>query len=172
MKKLKFFTLAVAGCFALVSCSDDDNENNNSGNTNSDLVGTYRLTSWNSPVSVDFDGDGVSNTNMMNESNCYNNSIMRINNDNTYTMTYNYVGIDGTVSCQSETTNGTWTRNGNSFATTNIAGGQNVNTNYNFASGNQTTLTRNMSNWNYPSVDANGSQVYASGNVNTVMTRD
>jgi hypothetical protein len=163
--------LAVAVCLTFASCSDDE-DNNTVGNSNSDLVGTYRLTSWNAPMAVDFDGDGVSNTNMMNESSCYNNSVMRVNKDNTYTMTYNYVGIDGEVSCETETTNGTWTRSGNSFTTSNMANGQNMNTNYAFGSTNQTTLTRNMSNWNYPSIDTDGNQAYASGNVTSIMTRD
>ena len=80
--------------------------------------------------------------------------------------------LTGEVSCESESTTGTWIRNGNSFSTANMANGQNVNTNYNFASGSQTTLNRNMTNWNYPSIDASGNQAYATGNVNIIMTRD
>lgn len=175
MKNLKLLMLAIAGCVTLASCSDDDNDsNNNNDNQNSDLTGTYRMTSWNAPMAVDFDDNGTSSTNMMLESNCYNNSQMTINEDGTYDMTYNYVGIDGTVSCESETTTGTWTRTGNSFSTTHMNGSQSMNTNYTFAGGSgaqNTTLTRNMSNWDYPSIDTNGNQVYSTGNVNMVMSR-
>lgn len=163
--------IAVAGCLSMASCSNDDDNNSVNTNPNSDLVGTYRMTAWNSPMSVDFDNDGTSNTNMMNESPCYDDSMMTINANGTYTMTYNYVNINGgTVSCQAETTNGTWTRNGNSFSTSHLLGGQNMNTSYNFASGSSTTLTRNMSNWNYPTMN-NGTAEYAQGNVSMVMTR-
>lgn len=89
-------------------------------------------------------------------------------------MTYNYTKVDGTVTCESETTAGTWTRDGNSFSTTNMNGTQTMNTNYTFATGpgaQGNTLTRNMANWNYPGVDANGNRMYATGNVNMVMTR-
>lgn len=162
--------LAVAG-LSLASCSNDDDNNNI--NTNADLVGTYKMTSWNSPESLDFNGDGTANTNMMNESMCYNDSEMVVENDGTYTMTYNYVNVanDGTVSCQTESTQGTWIRNGNSFTTTNVSGGQNMEANYSFQGGNSTTLTRNMTNWNYPVMGDDGNASWGNGNVNFVMTR-
>lgn len=164
--------LAVVGSLSLGACSSDD-DNNANVNPNADLVGTYKMTAWNAPMSLDFNGDGTSNTNMMNESTCYNNSEMIIENDGSYTMTYNYVNIDGSgnVSCQTETTFGTWTRNGNSFTTTHLSGGQNMDVNYNFAAGNSTTLTRNMTNWNYPMLDIDGNAAWGNGNVNLVMTR-
>ena len=171
--------LAAAGCLSLTSCSNDDDNNQvqlnppPTQNANADLVGTYRMTSWNSPSSIDFDGDGTSNTNMMNESQCYSNSTMSINNNGTYTMTYNYMDINnGTVTCGTESTNGTWVRNGNSFTTTHMSGGENMNTNYNFAANNSTTLTRNMTNWNYPSMDEDGNAMFSQGNVSMIMTRD
>lgn len=173
MKNLKMLMLAVAGCLTLASCSDDDNNDNVNNNPNADITGTYRMTAWNAPTSIDFDGDGTSNINMMNESPCYNNSIMNVNSDGTYTMTYRYVNIEsGAVSCGTETTNGTWVRNGNSFTTTHMSAGQSMSTDYSFSGGNQTTLTRNMNNWNYPSINGTGGQVYSTGNVSMVMTRE
>jgi hypothetical protein len=176
MKNFRLLMIAVAGCLAFTSCSDDDNDTNmNNGNQNADLTGTYRMTSWNAPMGADFNGDGVSGTNMMTESNCYNNSMMTVNNDGTYTMTYNTMNINsGTSSCGTETTAGTWTRNGNAFATSHMSGGQSMNTNYNFASGTGmggTTLSRSMNNVQYPSMDMDGNMMYGTGNVNMVMTR-
>ncbi|MGQ2981939.1 lipocalin family protein [Flavobacterium sp.] len=165
MRNLKMLMLAAAGCCALVSCSDDDSENANAG-----IAGTYRLTAWNAPVAVDFNDDGTANVNLMNETSCYNNSDLILHRDGTYDMTYNYVNIDGTVSCGSETTTGTWTRTGNTVTTTHLSGGQNVTADFNYASGNQRTLTRTVSNWNYPSIDGND-QVYAVGSVNMVLTK-
>lgn len=165
--------LAAAGWLALAlgtSCNnDDDNENNNDN-----MAGTYRLSSWNMPVAVDFDNNGTSSTNMMNESNCYNNSVMTVNNDGTYTMTYNSVGINGnTSSCQSQTTTGTWTRNGNTFTTSSGSGSAMTNTDYSFSSaGNNQTITRYMTGAQYPSINSTtGDPMYSTGNVKMVFTR-
>lgn len=174
MKNFKLLLLAATVCGITAACSDDDN--NSTSNQNADLVGTYKLSSWNAPMAVDFDGDGTANTNMMNESDCYTDSMLRVNRDGTYTLTTNYVDITstGTVSCKTELSSGSWVRSGNTFTTTNTVNGIGNNTEYTFASGSGpagTTLTRYMALANYPSVDTEGNQVYATGNVNTVMTR-
>lgn len=163
--------IAVAGCLTIGGCSSDDDNNSNTPIPNADLVGTYKMTAWNVPEEVDLDDDGVVNTNLLNETECYDESMMTINSNGTYTMMYSYVNIEGgAMSCQNETTTGTWVRNGNSFTTTHISGGQNMNTPYTFASGNTTTLTRNITDGSYPTVN-NGTAEYAQGNISIVMTR-
>jgi hypothetical protein len=173
--KNRFFMLAAAGTLALamgaISCdNDDDNDNNN----NEDLTGTYRMSSWNSPVAVDFDNNGTSSANLMTESSCFDNSTMTINDDGTYTMTYNDVGITGAVSsCRTETTTGTWARSGNSFTTTSGTGSSAIDTDYSFSSsGASPTMTRFMTGAQYPSINTtSGDPEYATGNVNMVFTR-
>jgi hypothetical protein len=172
MKNFKMLMLAVAGCLSLASCSNDDDNNGVNNNTNADLTGTYRVTSWMAPTAVDLDGNGTTSTNMMMESSCYDDSMMTINQNGTYTMTYNSAGINGTsLECDTETTVGTWTRSGNSFTTSHMSGGQNMSTNYSFQGGSNTTLTRNMNNWQYPMMN-NGTASWGNGNVSMVMTRD
>jgi hypothetical protein len=172
--KNRFFMLAAAGTLALamgaISCdNDDDNDNNNE-----DLTGTYRLSSWNSPVAVDFDNNGTSSANMMTESSCFDNSTMTINNNGTYTMTYNDVGINSAVSsCRTETTTGTWARSGNTFTTTSGTGSSAIDTDYSFSSsGASPTMTRFMTGAQYPSINTTtGDPEYTTGNVNMVFTR-
>jgi hypothetical protein len=171
MKNFKMLMLAVAGCLSLTACSNDDDNNGVNNNTNADLTGTYRMTSWNAPMAVDLNGDGTTNTNVMTETNCYNNSMMTINQNGTYTMTYNSAGINGTaIECDTETTVGTWTRSGNTFTTTQT-GGASLPINYSFQGGSNTTLTRNMTGWQYPTMNG-GVASWSTGNVNMVMTRD
>jgi len=173
--------LAAAGCLTLamgtfISCNNDD-DNDNGNNTNADLVGTYRMTSWNAPSAVDYDQNGTSSSNMMSESNCFNDSQMTINQDGTYMMTYNDINIaNNAATCRTTTTNGTWTRQGNSFTTTSGTGASAVNTNYTFAganvtSGTSATMTRYWNNGQYATFNtATGFPEYATGNVNMVYT--
>lgn len=167
MKKLPLLLLAIAGCITAVSCSDDDDGNNGSA----DIAGTYRMTAFNVPTAIDYDEDGDSSVNMMTESNCYNNTVMTINQNGTYTSTYNSVGINaGVSSCAAaQVSSGTWTRNGNTFTTTATNGGTGTNTwTWN---ANANTLTRTQANAQYPSIDPDtGDYVYGTGNVSYVYT--
>ena len=169
MKNLKFFLLAMAGCCALACDSDDDSNNN------SDVAGTYNLTAFNAPMSVDFDGNGTSSSNIMNESNCYANSKLVLNSDGSYTLTDNSVNISGTTSnCGSQTTTGTWSRSGNTFTMNSGVGTNIVTTNYNYvkASGtNGATMTRTTTNGMYPSLNASGNPQWSIGTTNMVYTR-
>lgn len=173
MKKINSFMLAVAGCFALASCSSDDN---GGGNPNATVAGTYNMTSWNSPNAIDFDNDGTSSANMMDESTCYDNSKMVLHQDGTYTMAYNFIGITGTTaSCAPvENTSGTWVRSGNTITTTSMVNGVATDTDYSFAVGSGTngnTMTRYMTNAQYPTLNESGGAVWSTGNVNMVFSK-
>lgn len=162
--------LGCAGCMAAVSCNDDD-DNNTVRNHLSEMAGTYRMTEWNSPMAVDYDGNGVSSMNMMSESACYNNSEIRLNENGTFTSTYNSVQIiGGESSCaQSQVTGGTWTRSGNTLTATTTSGGSGANTwTWN---GNEGTLSRMQANAQYPSINStSGAYEYGTGNVNYMYT--
>ncbi|RZJ66306.1 MAG: hypothetical protein EOO50_10260 [Flavobacterium sp.] len=168
MKKITYFLLALAGCM-WAGCSSDDDGNNN--NQNADIVGTYRMTAFNSPTAIDYDDDGDSSVNMMTESDCYNNTVMTLNEDGTFTSTYNGVGISsGVSSCASSVnSSGTWTRTGNTIATTTTAGGSGTNSWTWNSSG--TTLSRTQANAQYPSINATtGDFEYGTGNVGYTYT--
>jgi|GEM_PF-6406185 len=171
MKKISILLFAMAGCMATVSCSSDDDANNNN-NSNADIVGTYRMTAQNSPVAIDYDGNGTSSMNMMTESPCYNNTVMTINADGTYTSTYNGINIsNGQSSCAtSQVTSGTWQRTGNTLSATTTSGGSGTNSwTWNASNG---TMSRMQSNAQYPSINATtGDFEYGTGNVNYVYTR-
>ena len=172
MKRFFFLLLGFAGCIGAASCSDDDDGNNNGNNNLRDMAGTYRMSSWNVPTAIDYDDDGDSSTNMMTESTCYNNTVMTLNEDGTYTSTYNSVGINnGVSSCaQSQVTSGTWTRNGNNLTATTTYGGSGTNS----WTWNQqaNTVTRSLTNSQYPSINSTtGDFEYATGNISQVYTR-
>lgn len=48
------------------------------------VVGTYKLTAFNTVPATDLNGDGTSHTNQMDEVSCFNNSFLVINANNTY----------------------------------------------------------------------------------------
>jgi len=172
MKNVKFLMMVMAGCLAFSSCDNDD-DNNNSNTTG--YAGTYNMTAWNAPVAMDFDGNGTTSTNFMTETNCYNNSKIILNSNGTYTMTYNALGITGTTAgcAASQATSGTWTRSGNNIVTTSTTGGSSTSATYSFANGsasNGATLTRSMTNAQYPTISGNNA-TWANGNVNMTFTR-
>lgn len=150
MKNFKLLTLALIGCLGLASCSSDD-EGRNTGEISADLVGTFELTALNVPFEQDYDNDGDSNTNLVLEGNCYNDSWISFHNDGTYNegYSYNILGAGGlNLDCNVETSSGTYTRNGNTVTTTKTSGGATVNTEFMYNSTTK-TLTRTDNNGSY-----------------------
>lgn len=159
--------LLAAGCFA-TACSDDDN-----GNDTADFVGTYDMTEFNGPNAVDFDGDGDSSDNFLDESACYDNSTLRINSDGTYTMSSNGMNITNGLSTCFTTpvaTSGTWERSGSVITTTQTSAGFGNGTTSSWAwSSSNETLTNAQANGQYPSYNADtGLYSWSSGSVSTV----
>ena len=129
MKKLVMMAFVA---MAMVSCSDDDNEN-----TNVELTGNWKLTAFTLDQGIDLNNDGTASTNLMTESNCYNNSTLVFGASNAATFNIQELDIDydvvtGTqnsyeysVDClagENETT--TYTVSGNNV--TFSAGGENL----------------------------------------------
>ncbi len=170
MKKLQILMMAMAGCF-VVGCDDTENEDK----TNYDVVGTYNLSAFNAPTAQDFDGNGTRSANLLEESSCYNNSRMTVNSSNTYTLVDNYVDVTGdTSSCATKITSGSWSRSGNTFTTMSGNGSNMVINNYTFTpagNSNSATMSRNVSNAYYPSINtSSGKPQSSSGDVNMVYT--
>src|SRR5688572_8228645 len=104
MKKLQSTLLALAGCLALASCSDDDNGGND---VSADLTGTYELTAVTTAQAHDYDNDGDSSTNLVLEGNCYNDSWISFHADGTYEEGYSYsMATNGgtEIECQTNVT--------------------------------------------------------------------
>lgn len=142
--------LAAAGCLALTSCTSDDDTNGNA-NVSAKLVGTYELTALTAPLTQDYDGDGDSSSNLVMEGNCYNNSWISFHSDGTYDEGYSssIMGTGGlNLTCNSQTSSGTYTQNGNTITTTRTSGEGNANATYSFNS-TAHTLTRTETNGTY-----------------------
>lgn len=150
MKNFKLSMMALIACLGLASCSSDD-EGTNTGEVSSDLVGTFELTAMNVPFEQDYDNDGDSNTNLVLEGTCYNDSWISFHSDGTYDEGYSssILGAGGlNLDCDVETSSGTYTRNGNTVTTTRTSGGASVNTEFMYNATTK-TLTRTDSNGSY-----------------------
>lgn len=104
MKKINLFvcTLAIAG-LGFTSCSDDDNESNNDATR---IDGSYSLVEVNTDAQTDFDMDGDSHVNQMEESSCYSGGKLELRSDDTFTyvVTDILIGTDGTAGCATSVT--------------------------------------------------------------------
>lgn len=151
MKNFKLFMLALTGCIGLASCSSDDEGTDTNGEVSADLVGTFELTSLVAPMTQDYDDDGDSNTNLVLEGSCYNDSWISFHSDGTYDEGYSssILGEGGlNLDCDVETSSGTYTRNGNTVTTTRTSGGATVNTEFMYDASTK-ILTRSDSNGSY-----------------------
>lgn len=111
MKKINLVlcSIAFAG-LGLTSCSNDDDSSNDVG-----IAGTYELKEFNTQNATDFNQDGTSNINQMEETNCYNNSKIVFNSDNTFTYSIKSILVNttnGTSACAEEQVSGTWSATG------------------------------------------------------------
>ncbi|PZR22971.1 MAG: hypothetical protein DI539_04105 [Flavobacterium psychrophilum] len=108
MKKINLFVsmLAVAG-LGFTSCSDDDNDST----SDVKIEGTYNLDEVNTAAETDFDEDGDSHIDQMEESNCYNGGKVKLNSDNTFEYTITGIIVsEGEAGCaQSQTVTGVYT---------------------------------------------------------------
>ncbi len=87
------------------------------------IVGTYRLTAFNTSVPTDLNGDGTNSSNQMNEVPCFDNSLLILNANGTYTADSRGVEIDlsGGYICFTDPDDaGTWVLNGNQVTFTSI----------------------------------------------------
>ncbi|TCK69080.1 hypothetical protein DFQ05_0592 [Winogradskyella wandonensis] len=113
----------------LGDCTQEQNEN--------DILGTWLLTAWIGEEPVDLNNDGTGSTNFLEEMDCYNNETLVFNDDGTgASISTSYADIeifldpdnseefDFTVDCilENETTQFTWTQDGNIITTTDVFG--------------------------------------------------
>lgn len=85
------------------------------------VVGTYKLTAFNTNPATDLNGDGTSSINQMSEVTCLNNSLLVINANNTYLANSKGVDIDlsGGYTCFTDPDDlGTWALSGNQLTFT------------------------------------------------------
>ena len=101
------------------------------------IEGIWLLTAWNGTEPIDLNNDGTESTNFLEELDCYNNETIVFNADNTgqiFSTSYAEIDIvlevgstnsyDFTVDCieAAETTDMTWSQNGNVVSITDVSG--------------------------------------------------
>jgi hypothetical protein len=87
----------------------------------SGVQGVYKLTAFNTSVPTDLNGDGTPHPNQMDEVTCFNNTLLTINANNTYTANQRGVDLDlsGGYECFVDPDDsGTWILNGNQITFT------------------------------------------------------
>ena len=155
--------------------ADDNGENDDENNANFWLLGDFSLTSFTTATAQNLDNDTDNSTNLVSESSCYGQSYITFHQNGTYEEERNLPAISGnslSLSCHTENTSGTWTRSGDTIATTRtVVGTGSVNTAYNLDA-NTHLLTRTDANGNYPTFNT-GTSLFTmlTGSVNYIYTR-
>ncbi len=169
MKKITTFLFAVAGMVMINSCSDDDDTINNGGNTGSEISGTYRLMTYTAPVGQDLNEDGESSVNLVGESTCYSDWTIILNEDHSFMRQEKLVTIiDGAISCEVDTDQGSWSLDGETLTLTNLEGSE-LNSEYTYLEANNSlSQTRQGS---FPTIFE---EVYImeNGTISLILVRD
>lgn len=116
MKPYSFFFILTFFTLLLVGCSDDDNGGStDEPEVNFAVIGLYDLVEVNVNIAQDLDMDGTTSTNLVNELDCINGTLLI---DSDFTWTFEQTGINITsitgglffADCVGTTTaSGTWT---------------------------------------------------------------
>ncbi len=176
MKKFRILacTLLVTG-FGLTSCSSDDDSGD--VNNEAEIAGTYNLTAVNTAEPTDFNADGTFNTNQTMESDCYDDSRIVLNSDNSFEYQRNSIVVnedDGTSGCTEGSFGGTWEILSGSGSNVIIAAvyensnGDNVTLNL-VKDGN--TITYVDAFGSYPDRNDEGGAIYVFGEVQYVFVK-
>jgi len=73
---MKKVVLILLTAITVISCGDDDRVNQ------PDILGTYKLVHFETSNAVDLNNDGISTTDLISESGCYNNSSLTLQSGN------------------------------------------------------------------------------------------
>jgi hypothetical protein len=122
---------AVAVVCLFWSCSKDS-ASTDTGSGVINPAGVYKMTSVTSSVPTDLNGDGIKSNEQMLETACYNNNLLTVNSDYTFSKTQkgvnlSFSGSGSTITCFTDPTiSGTWTYAQNAFALHYTEGGSAV----------------------------------------------
>ncbi|WP_445715960.1 lipocalin family protein [Flavobacterium sp.] len=177
MKSIKsivaLFVLSLA--FTTVSC---DNEPVDPaleiGGGGSFITGTYFMTAFNSSIPTDLNGDGISSTNQMNETNCFNGSYITLNANNTFVanskgLDINSNGSTSTIECFDDGDfSGTWFISGNILSITYMDQGVEY-TDEAVLIGN--TIVSTFQNGEVVGTTSTGEPVYLTSNLQIIFTK-
>lgn len=176
MKRLNLLlcTIAIAG-LSFTSCSSDDN--NDGINNDVQIAGTYNLVEVRTAQATDFNEDGTSHVNQMEETDCYDGSKMVFNADNTFSFVKRYVLVDtqqGTSACTETQVAGTWSLYAGTGTTAILRA------TYQNANGNDVTIQVNKEGnkithyemfGQYPDRNSEGGAIYRNGEVTWIFQK-
>ena len=112
-------TAAICLTVAPLLNSCDDMTDDSLPVDNSGIAGTYKMTAFNIPTGVDYNTDGTTSTNLLNESDCFVDNYIKLNRDRTYMRVDNYIDLSsGLPTCAEYSETGVWKRDGNTITTT------------------------------------------------------
>lgn len=149
------------------------NGNNNGGGNTTTVVGSYKLTAFNSSVPTDLNNDGTSSTNQISETNCFDNMFLIINSNNTFNADAKGIDIDFTnniTECYTDPDyNGTWVLNSNVLTLTYVDGGITYNDNF-IVAGAGNSLSYSVSDGEVVGMES-GQPVYLTSNIQFIYTK-
>ena len=116
---------------SLFSCSDDDTQVQTL--SNSDIVGNWTLVEINSTPAVDLEGNGNTDPNVMNQTNCFDGMSLDFDNSGNVNVVTSAIDFDSSASpsftCSLQTNSGNYTIDQNNLTVTaQISGNQETET--------------------------------------------
>lgn len=174
MKKFRMFMFTAAVCLtaAPMMTSCDDMTDDSLPSDNSGVAGTYRMTAFNTPTAVDYNGDGTSSSNLVTESVCFTDNFIRLNSNQTYTRTDNYIDLSsGLPACAEYSETGVWRWEEDKLVTTSSDTNGYLPYDTEFVVSGE-VLTANLVDVAYPGADDLGNPMTLQGDVSYVFTRD
>lgn len=117
MNKIKIAIFTIFTLITFFSCNVEPLDSDLLGNiiNSGSVAGTYRMTAFNTGIPTDLNNDGTASTNQMLETSCFNNNLISINPNGTFTATSKGVDVSSSASvvCYSDPDiTGTWVLNG------------------------------------------------------------
>jgi hypothetical protein len=112
------------------------------------VSGSYLMTAFNTSIPTDLNNDGVASANQMNETTCFDGSILVLNQDNTFVISSKGIdivtdGVNQSLSCfMDPNIMGTWILSGNTLTIQYTEGGSQYSEQF-IATGNTLVYTLN-----------------------------
>jgi hypothetical protein len=154
--------------------------NNGGGITQSNVSGVYLMTAFNSSVPVDLNGDGTASTNQINETNCFNNSLLTLNQNNTFVSVSKGIDINydfdvetgeeiTTIECfTEESATGTWAFNNSTVVFSYVEDGETFSDTFTIV-GN--TLVYTVANGQVVGTTDQGEPIYLTSSIQIIYTK-
>lgn len=123
-------TLYIGVLFLFFSCDNDDSSSNLIEPTPI-LNGTYILTTLNADVPVDLNNDDITNTNLLEETSCFDIMEVNFNTDGSFSAINSKLDFNGgasgnEVTCTTRTDSGTWSLTENALTLSVIIAGSTI----------------------------------------------